>query len=295
MAEAEEAGAAVGKAAPGHSASTLQNLRALPATQVVELANQVLKTRFSKVAGAFTLDGWVLPRSPQRAFADGAITKVDLLVGLNGRELSAFRVGGAARASQQAKPRERAASGTPIGQSMGKLADGMAPLYGNWTYPALGWYLAKILIHRDAGIDQAGNDVVVACPLGAMATLVTAAGHRAYVYRFERVVPGKGADTLGAFHALEVPYVFGAFKDRAWQWLPVTAADWKLSATLETYWTQFAKTGSPNSAGLPDWPAWNNDTEPFLEIDAAADIKAQPGFSPIFCHLSLQRLRQRLK
>jgi para-nitrobenzyl esterase len=294
LSEAEAAGAAVGRAAPGHSTSTLQNLRALPATEVVELANRVIPSLFPEVAGALILDGWVLPRSPQQAFARGALAKVDLLIGLNARELSAFRVTGAARASKEAMHPGKVAP-TTGGQTMGKLTDAMAPLYGGWTYPAIAWYLAKMLVHRDAGVDQAGNDVVVACPLGAMATLVTAAGQRAYVYRFERVVPGKGAAALGAFHSLEVPYVFRAFAAPEWGWLPVTSADLRLSVALETYWTQFAKTGNPNSAGLAEWPAWNNDAEPYLEIDPEADIKARQDFSPIFCHLSPQRLRERLK
>ena len=302
LAEAEAAGAAVGKAAPGRSDSTLQNLRALPAAQVVELADKVLKAQFPAVAGALIVDGWVLPRSPQRAFVQGALAKIDLLIGLNGRELSAFRLGGAARAAAAAKekpavnpnPATKTDSGSGSGQSLAKLTDAMAPLYGGWTYPALAWYLGKVIIHRDAGIDQAGNDVAVACPVGAMATLVRAAGQKAYVYRFERAVPGQGAAALGAFHSLEIPYVFNAFQDSAWRWLPFRDADSRLSAALEAYWTQFARTGNPNVTGFPQWPAWNNDAEPFLEIDAAGDIAAQGDFSPIFCHLAPDRLRDRL-
>lgn len=28
----------------------------------------------------------------------------------------------------------------------------------------------------------------------------------------------------------------------------------QLSGLIESYWTNFAKTGNPNSAGLPEWP-----------------------------------------
>jgi para-nitrobenzyl esterase len=292
LAAAEMVGVAIGKAAPGSPASGLHNLRALPTEQVVELADRVIKAQFVDVGDALTVDGWVLPRSPQQAFAQGAIAKVDLIVGLNGRELSAFRVAGAAAA---AKPAAKAPNNGGSRQGVGKIADSMGPLYGGWTYPAIGWYLGKILIHRDAGMDQAGNEVIVACPLAAMATLVTAAGQKSYVYRFERVVPGKGAAALGAFHSLEVPYIFHALADPTWQWLPFTAVDSRLSDTLESYWTRFAKTGNPNPPGLAPWPAWNNDVEPFLEIGVDGDVSAQRDFSPLFCHLSPDRLRQRLK
>jgi para-nitrobenzyl esterase len=293
--EAEAAGAAVGTAAPARFASTLQNLRALPAAQVVDLANKVLQARFPDVAGAVILDGWVLPRSPQQTFVQGLIAKVDLLIGLNGREMSAFRVAAASRTAAAPKSASKTDGGGAGGQTIGKLADTMSPLYGGWTYPAIAWYFSRMLIHRDAAIDKAANDVIAACPVGAMATLVRAAAQRAYVYRFERTVPGKGAANLGAFHSLEIPYVFHAFDDPVWRWLPFTDVDLRLSAAMEAYWTQFAKSGDPNSTGFPEWPAWNNDAEPFLEFGVDGRVTAQRDFAPIFCNLSPDRLRARLK
>ncbi|MDB6088815.1 MAG: Carboxylesterase, type [Gammaproteobacteria bacterium] len=291
LAETESAGAAIGRAAPGHFTSTLQNLRGLPGAQLAELADQVLKAHFQDIGPApIVVDGWVLPRSPQEAFARSEISRVDVLLGLNGRELSAFRVGAAARQTS-----ETDSSGGGARQAIGRLADAAAPLYGAWTNPAIAWYLAKALIHRDAAIDQASNDMLVACPLGAMATLVLASGQKAFVYRFDRTIPGKGAAELGAFHSLELPYVFREFEDPSWRWLPFTSADSRLSAAIQAYWTQFAKTGNPNSAGLPNWPAWNNDEEPFLEMGIGADLAAQRRFSPTFCHLSPGRLREHLE
>ena len=293
QAEAEAAGAAVGKAAPGRFASTLQNLRALPAMQVAELADRVMKAQFPDIRSALILDGWVLPRSPQQAFAQGAIARVDLLVGLNGRELAAFRA--AAPGKDAAKPGARADSGAGAFRTIGKFADAMAPLYGGWTDVAITWYLGKALIDRDGALDQAVNDMVVACPSGAMATLVRAAGQKAYVYRFDRVVPGKGATGLGAFHSLELPYVFGTLADPTWRWLPFTNADTRLSAAIQAYWTQFARTGIPNPPGWPAWPAWNNDAEPYLEMGRTGDVRPEKNFSPVFCHLAPDRLRQRFK
>jgi para-nitrobenzyl esterase len=290
LAEAESAGAAIGRAAPGRFTSTLQNLRGLPAAQMTELADQVLKAHFKDTGRApLVVDGWVLPRLPQQAFAKGTIPKVDLLVGLNGRELSAFRVGAAAQHAGKAE------SGGGVRQALGRLVDAATPLYGAWTGAAITWYLGKALIHRNAAVDQASNDMLVACPIGAMATLLHAAGHKAFVYRFDRAIPGKGAADLGAFHSLELPYVFRAFENPTWRWLPFASADSRLSDAIQAYWTQFAKTGNPNSAGLPSWPAWSNDDEPFLEIGAGADLAARRDFSPAFCHLSPDRLRERLK
>ena len=99
---------------------------------------------------------------------------------------------------------------------------------------------------------------------------------------------------LGAFHGLEVPYVFNALHDREWQWLPFTAADDKLANLIETYWTNFAKTGNPNSAGAPDWPAWENGSGNYLEFTQNGAPVSQQHFAPPFCDLSPEWLRKQL-
>jgi carboxylesterase type B len=172
------------------------------------------------------------------------------------------------------------------------MADAARPLYGGWTNLAMAYYVGQILMHKDIGVDRAFEEVLAECPIGAMGTLESAAGQHAYLYQFNRVVPGKGADALGAFHALEVPYVFNTFDDVLWRWLPVTQTDRNLSWAMETYWTNFAKTGNPNATGVPDWPAWTNDSEPYMEFDVNGQPKAQKDFSPIFCHLGPDRLKE---
>lgn len=284
-------GAAVGKEAGGQPGAQLEVLRKLPATQIAQIEGRLIALQFKGYdPNASIVDGWVLPQSPARAFALGAIQRVDLLAGINARELSAFRVGAAAAAKKSPQPVTKPG----IGEQVKLFADKARPLYGGWTDLAVATYMGEILVHGDAALDQASNDILMACPIGAEAALTTSAGNRAFIYRFDRSVPGKGESTLGAFHALEIPYVFGTFQSRGFNWLPFNSTDQKLSQMVQTYWTNFAKSGDPNGPGLSRWVAWNSDQEPYISFSQGGDPVPQQHFSPIYCHLSPDRLKQQL-
>lgn len=287
LSRAEAFGAAVADAAPGNPRLTpLARLRALPAQEVVRLAAQISSTRL-KAPDGITVDGWVLAQAPQTAFLRGDIQKVDLLIGINGRELSAFRL----MAAAAPKSSRSISVATP---GIKQFAAAAHPYFGLWTDPVIAYDVTEILLHHAPALDQAANDIVVACPVAALASLTTAAGHRVFVYRFDRIVPGKGAAALGAFHSLDVPYVFNAFQDPAWQWLPIQPVDRRISGTLQLYWTNFAKTGNPNMSGLPDWPAWSDSGQQFLDIGKTGAIGPQRDFAPAFSSISAPNLKQRL-
>ena len=76
----------------------------------------------------------------------------------------------------------------------------------------------------------------------------------AWTYYFDREIPWPAHPEFGAFHGAEIPYDFGTLDklDRPW-----TATDRKLSATMIGYWSRFVKSGDPNGAGAPKWPAFN--------------------------------------
>jgi para-nitrobenzyl esterase len=291
LAQMAALGMAVGKEAGGSSGSQLSVLRNLPAGEIAQIEDRLIASQFKGYdPNGSIVDGWVLPLAPSRAFASGAIQQVDLLAGLNGRELSAFRIAAAAAAKKSDQP----ADGGGLSASVKQLADTAHPLYGDWTNIAVTTYLGRILVHGTPAIDQASNDILVACPIGAEAALTTSAGRRAFVYRFDRSVPGKGESTLGSFHGLEIPYVFNTFQTRLWKWLPFTSTDQKLSRIMETYWTNFAKSGDPNGAGLPSWMAWRADEESYMEFSQTGDAVPQRHFAPIFCHLAPDRLKRQL-
>ena len=291
LARMELLGEAVGKEAGGQPGSEITILRKLPAAQIAQIQSGLIASRFKGYdPNASIVDGWVLPQSTARAFALGQIQQVDLLAGLNAREFSAFRVGAAAAAKKLPQPAIKPSATDQFKQ----FADVARPLYGNWADIAVATYFVQILLHGAPAIDQASNDIVAACPIGAEAALTTNTGRRAFVYRFDRSVPGKGEAELGAFHSLEIPYVFGTFQARTLSWLPFTPTDKKLSQIVQSYWTNFAKSGDPNGPGLPQWVAWSTDQESYISFSKNGDAVPQRNFSPMYCHLSLDRLKGQL-
>ena len=91
---------------------------------------------------------------------------------------------------------------------------------------------------------------------------------KGWQYHFSRRAPQ--APMLGAFHGMEISYAFGNLDADA------SAEDQALSEAMTRYWVQFAKTGNPNVEGLPEWPAYEPDTDQHLEL--GDEIKAGAGY-----------------
>ena len=67
----------------------------------------------------------------------------------------------------------------------------------------------------------------------------------------------------GAGHFAELWYVFDHLNQAPWRWSP---ADRALARDMSAYWSNFARSGDPNSRGLPHWPAFSNTSARVLYL-----------------------------
>jgi para-nitrobenzyl esterase len=67
---------------------------------------------------------------------------------------------------------------------------------------------------------------------------------------------------LGAYHGEELYFLSSTFPVD-WQ---ADETDAALGKTIRTYWVQFARTGNPNGAGVPEWPAYSTEADDSMSL-----------------------------
>jgi para-nitrobenzyl esterase len=218
------------------------------------------------------VDGWLLPDLPLNIFESGKQHDVPYLLGSNADEWALFQL------------------------RLTMTADS----YQAYVKKTAGEYAQQVLTMYPATNDEqaktAEKDVLTlyafTCPAKAYAAAMEKVATPAYLYQFTRVPPG--ASKLGAFHALEVGYVFGNL-------VPILPTpdpeayfdntDKALSGTMMSYWTQFAASGDPNQKGLPQWPAYKPKTDQYLEL--GDKIEAKSGLCTEACSLFQKIAREK--
>ena len=57
----------------------------------------------------------------------------------------------------------------------------------------------------------------------------------------------------------------------------LSEVDRRVSENMMSLWTQFARTGDPSVPNLVNWPIYDPDSDPYLEITDRLEVKS--GFS----------------
>jgi para-nitrobenzyl esterase len=221
------------------------------------------------------IDGWVISRSPAEVFASGQESAIPLMIGSNSIE-----------SGNSASPDELRET---IQKAEGTLAPQALALYGL----AGGGQPARDPLYGTVA-DQWSADTRFRCPATTEAAWHNAARHPTYEYEFQRASPGQEAK--GATHSAELPYVFGYYpKSGQFGFASDFAeADFKLSDTMETYWTNFAKTGNPNGKGLLLWPEFG-PAQALIEFTPDGRVTSAETLRSAQCNFYRRALAEHMK
>jgi para-nitrobenzyl esterase len=258
LAESEDEGVAF---ATSIGSGSLAALRALSADALLAAALA------GKREPQPNVDGWFLPKRAEELYAADEQTPVDLLAGWNADE-----------------DREGVVLGPPV--TAKSFIDGL-----HQRFPADADALLKVYpASSDAkALESAAamaGDLSAGYAMWKWIEMHARAGRSSvYRYSFDRKIPippgrlhdGREvtAEDVGARHAGEIEYVFGALDSvPGVTW---TEDDRQLSDLMMTYWSNFARSGDPNGEGLPTWPRY--EPEPgglvmHLDVTSAAKVNA---------------------
>jgi para-nitrobenzyl esterase len=212
------------------------------------------------------IDGYAFPEMPAATFSAGKAHRVALLLGSNTRD----------RVFPLPEDLNKA-----IINAYGPLAARARDLYDTAPDPLYG-----------TPSEQWNTDTTFRCSTVAQLAWHAAAGNSVFQYEFARVPPGR--EPVGATHSSDVAYVFGTLdKGIGGPGGPAApnAVDTRLSEQMQQYWTNFAKTGNPNGAGLPTWPQFDGHQRTYMQLTDAGPI-AKDGLRRPFCDLFIENVKR---
>jgi para-nitrobenzyl esterase len=250
---------------------TADFLRGLSATDVLT-AQDTLKLQTLLPSA----DGTVIPMGGVgMALTSGAYEKVPVIEGSNHDEWALFV--GLYITQANMKLTTETDYETAAAATFGVPTSVVTGLIG--PYP-----LANYNMDPNLALTAAGTDFVFSCPSRA-AAMSLSANAPTFAYEFsdqaapEILLPVPPADPsfkYRAAHASELQFLWNLPTPAG---MALSADEQALASTMVKYWTAFAKTGNPNFAGGPTWPAYTAASDSFMTLNTpATSVAATTGF-----------------
>jgi para-nitrobenzyl esterase len=269
LAEAEQAGEQLADdlKAP-ESPGAIPYLRKIPAQDLLHKLAALAPEQRPHMGPV--IDGWVIPLSPAEVFVSGQEAPIPLLFGTTTREF------GMEATTNELRTMLFSLDAESAGRTLASygLSDGDGTTDPKYGTPA----------------DQWAADTNFRCPSTAQG-FWHSAHHPTYEYEFNHAIPGQEAQ--GAVHSSDLPYVFGYFPKSGNISGHFGDVDTKLADLMETYWTNFAKTGNPNGDNVPKWPEFDG-TQALIEFGEDGQVSSSAALRTRQCSIYREAIETRL-
>jgi para-nitrobenzyl esterase len=233
-------------------------LRQKPAEALVPKGGNLVLQGVTGAAINFApnVDGYVLTDNPINALRTGSFNRVPVMIGHTRDEIRLYTL-----TIPGVSLLPRFVIDKLLHRIFGSKIDEVMAMYSYQDYQNPSRLLFAVA--NDAFISQ-----------GYAAAEALASRTPVFLYRFDwdqTRLPRK----MGAFHGLDIPFVFGAL-DLDARIAKILAGKKTyikvrpLSEQMMSYYTNFARTGDPNGPGLPVWPAYNQEGRERIHFDLPA-------------------------
>jgi len=246
--DAETAGALLADAL---GAADPAALRALDARAIIE---GTARTRYFPLGN---IDGHTLPRQLVETFDRGEQAAVPVLAGYNEGEIRSLRF------LLPPAPASAALYDAEIRARYGDLAEAFLARYPAET-------MAESML-------ETTRDALYGWTAERLAVKQTALGARAFLYYFDHGYPSADEGGFRAFHASEIPFVFGTTDatPRYWPPVPQDARERRLSDAMLSYWATFARDGAPRAHGEEAWRPYDRERA-YMAFEDAPRLRGGP-------------------
>jgi para-nitrobenzyl esterase len=251
----------------GLTTPNVRQLREVPVEKLMA-AQQQVSMQMLAMGGKHLLpfqpivDGDTIPRHPLDAVRDGNAAGVPLLIGTTRDEWNLFGfMDPELRQLDAGKIAARVQQRLPH-------ADGARLVAGyRASRPDADWSAIWLAIETDR---------VFRIPAIRLAEAQQSHAPAVHAYWFTWASPGFGG-LLGACHAIEVAFVFGALHlPGGEQFVGIGPAADELAGRTMDAWLSFARSGAPAHAALPDWPRYDVPRRATLELGARCQVHEDP-------------------
>ena len=220
----------------------------LAAMRDIAVSDIIQKTAALPLPGVI-IDGYCQVKNPISVIRQGEHNDIPLMIGSNAFEGSALYWGSPM-------------AGMALCPDTETYVAEFKRVFGDHFDTAIKLYPASTVDEMVLSSKEMCGDSLFSAPTRAVAQSLAEQGKTCYPYFFTQTAEGDLDGKLGAFHAMEIGYVFGLdFLS------PLSRqADLDLSDTMMRYWVNFAATGNPNATGLPEWQSYNSNADQWMEL-----------------------------